>query len=68
MENIFTETMKMGAVNFAEWVGKRYPNQQLEEGKRIWRTAFLHEDFGNGKTTEELYELFIADERERLKT
>ena len=58
---------KETAVRFLEWVSSRYPNQKMESGNRVWTTAFLHENFGDFKTVDELYDLFIEHERKRLE-
>ncbi len=66
MEDVFTSTMRVLALNFAEWLAREYPLQQIEGQKRIWRKASLKEDFSKGKTTEEVYDLFVEDERKRI--
>jgi len=60
MENIITETMKMLAINFANWINKN--DYEKIHGDR-WCKKFM----SYTHSTEELYELFLADERERLK-
>jgi hypothetical protein len=63
MENIITETMKTLAVNFANWIAQGF---WIVSSNDLW---YQRSD-GNpseGLTTDELYELFLADERERLK-
>lgn len=71
MENIITETMKMLAINFADWIAKNEwkfgGNGKLKhEGKWI---KFKGRGAGyTSETTNGLYEKFLEAERERLKT
>lgn len=62
MENFITETMKLLAVNFANWMINNECSAPLTTGNvPLW--------IGNGidlKTSEELYELFLIDERNRI--
>ena len=46
-------------IEFAEWVGKYFPNRKMVEGRVIWCRAFLHEEFDKDYTTEELYKLYL---------
>lgn len=69
-ENIITSTMKMVAVNFAEWVNKnRYSKYwgSDEPNRNKWYVGYTTPDSRKYFTTEELYEMFLVDERERLK-
>lgn len=76
------ETMKMVAVNFATWLEDNYwiavyseelkirayvdglKNDILVNGSDYHYTKLINE---HGKKIEELYEMFLVDERERLK-
>lgn len=61
--NIFTDTMKMVAINFAEWIACEF---WIVSSNDLW----YQKSDGNpdvGLTTDELYELFLESERERLK-
>ena len=63
MENIFTETMKMAAINFAEWIANEF---WILSSNDLW----YKKSDGNpdeGLTTEEIYELFLESERNRIK-
>lgn len=80
--NIFTDLMKMVAVNFATWMEDNswvvvyseelkirayvdgLKNDVLVNGSDYHYTKLINE---HGKTLEELYEMFLVDERERLK-
>ena len=62
--------MKMVAVNFAEWMHKnRYVKYWGSDAPNCdkWYVSYTPPD-RKYYTTDELYELFILDERERLKT
>lgn len=64
MENIITNTMKMVAINFAEWIAREF---WIVSSNDLW----YQKSDGNpdeGLTTEEIYELFLESERRRLKT
>ena len=62
--------MKMVAVNFAEWMHKngylKYWGSDAPNSDK-WYVSYTPPD-RKYYTTDELYELFILDERERLKT
>jgi hypothetical protein len=83
MENIITDTMKMLAVNFATWLEDNAWTAVYSEKlkKRAYVDAsevkiyvhgsdehYTHLVQNRSKSIEELYELFILDERKRLKT
>ena len=62
MENIIAETVKMVAVNFAEWITiSGYYQLRRQE----WTINILGEE-NKVYTSEQLYELFLKSERERL--
>lgn len=57
--NLITDTIKMVAVNFSKWKDKEYPCKWFDKYGKHNSTEWF--------TTEELYELFLIAERERLK-
>ena len=57
--NIFTDLMKMVAVNFSEWKDKEYPCKWFEKYGKHNSTEWF--------TIDELYEMFLVSEKERLK-
>ncbi len=67
MENFMHFLMKMAATRFATWMAKNYPHHKTIEGAQsLWTTAALHEDFNNWKTADELYEIFLEQERDHI--
>jgi len=61
--NIITNTMKMVAVNFAEWIVREF---WIVSSNDLW----YQKSDGNpdeGLTTEEIYELFLEAERRRIE-
>lgn len=82
MENILTETTKMLAINFATWIEDNVwvsvyseelerrayvdasQNKILVNGSDYHFTTLIKE---HGKSIDELYDLFLVDERKRLK-
>jgi len=68
-DNTINDAVKMVAVNFAEWIHKnRYVKYWGNEGENCgkWYVSYTPPD-RKYYTTDELYEMFIIDERERLK-
>ena len=64
------EVVKLVAVSFAEWINKnKYVKYWGSDAPNCdkWYVQYSKAD-RNFYTTEELYELFRIDERERLKT
>ena len=65
MENILTNVLKMGAINFVTW---------MEENAwtAVWSDEMKKRAYVDAskecKTLDELWELFILDERGRLET
>lgn len=63
-ENIITSTMKMVATNFAKWINKGgWDTCSWDENK--W---MVQETQVVVNSIDELYEMFLEAERERLKT
>jgi len=66
MENILTNVLKMGAINFVAWMeDNAWTAVWSDEMKK---RAYVHALKGCSKTLDELWELFIVDERGRLET
>ena len=72
-DNIFLDSMKMGAINFALWLNRnRWFN--FDEKSQKWCYTFEGgTSLGRGtyeknymKTSDELFELFMEDERNKI--
>ena len=67
--DMLMDTMKMAAVNFADWVHKkRYVKYWGNEGENCgkWYIGYTPPD-RKYYTTDELFELFFIDEKERIE-
>lgn len=62
--NLFLDVAKMFALNFVEWLSKNMWVKNNFTNDKYFSPTSLYLD---NKTIEELYEIFIKEEQEKLK-